>query len=422
MSIQMATHGDEEEGMLNNLSNLIVLGVVAILSSCAWAVEYYVDNKTGDDVNDGRTPAHAFRTLRKASSILSPGDVLDIAPGKIYRESLVLRNGGTATAPIVIRGNGAVLSGLEPISDGSWTGGDDGLFFSANKACWGALSPRVVDQSGRLLTVASHRTVKSERAKTLKPGEALWNAEGVWYRARKGESPVGLGLKGYFRESGVKIEDCSHIVIERLVVERFSNDGFNVHGSCHDLTFRQIEARWNGDDGFSVHEDVEACVRGGSFHHNGDGIADVHRSRTSYCDVTVEDNESFGVGFYGGIRCLRDSIVRNNGGNQIQIYRDKDHGNRPEDLSPLYDPVVCLDNVRVEGGRRATVGLLVGAGATVCAEGCVFCGVDIGLRLDGGRTRIRKTCVSDCRKKMVFQERDAILDGEPETAEGGPLQ
>jgi len=381
--------------------------------TCTGAVEYHVNNETGNDGNDGQSAARAFRTLAKATSVLCPGDTLVIAPGETYRESLVLRRSGTAAAPITIRGNGAVLSGLEPIPDESWTDCGDGIFFSANKACWGALVPRVVDRNGQIITVASHRSVKSERSKTLKSGEAIWNAEGVWYRVRQGESPVGAGLRGYFRESGVKIENCSHVVIERLTAEHFANDGFNVHGACHDLTFRQIEARWNGDDGFSVHEDGETLVCGGYFHNNGDGIADVHRSRTFYCDVRVEENEAFGIGFYGGMHSLRDAVVRHNGGNQVQVYRDADHGNRPEGASPLYDPTVCMDNIRIEGGPTATAGLLVDDGATVCADNCAFSDADIGLRLDGGKTRIRNTRVSQCRHIPILQDKAASLDGNP---------
>ncbi len=387
----------------------------AVLASLAFAAEYHVDNRKGDDGNDGLSAGCPFKTLAKAAALLKAGDSLDIAPGEPYRESLIISKSGTAKNPITIRGNGAVLTGLEPVPDSLWQSRGGGLFFAPNKACWGALQPQLIDRYGNVLTVASHRTVKTERADTLKPGEAIWNAEGVWYRAREGESPAGKRLCGYFRESGVKIKDHSHIIVEGIVAERFANDGFNVHGSCHDLVFRNIEARWNGDDGFSVHNDVEAQVRGGYFHHNSDGIADVNASQTFYCDVLVEDNFQFGIGLYGGMRVLRDSTVRSNGGHQIMILSDGDHRGHAWGESPMFKPKAHLVNVKVDGGSKATSALFVDRGATVSAVGCEFGNAEVGLRLNGGETHVVRSRIVACRKARVAKKKEASLSGIGET-------
>lgn len=320
----------------------IILAIVA-----AVGLEYYADPVRGDDGHDGRTAARAFRTLRRATAALKAGDVLNLATGAVFRESLMLPDGGTAAAPIVIRGNGAVITGLEQIPDGEWIDQGRGIYHHPNATCWGALQPRIIDRGGRDITVATGRRVTRDPA-TLKPGEAIWNTKGIWYRAEDGRTPTGL--MGTFRESGVKATGQSHVVVEGLVAERFANDGFNIHGSSHDLVFRNIEARGNGDDGFSVHEDSETQVRGGWFHHNADGIADVHASQTSYSEVLVESNELFGVGFYGGLRMMRDSIIRGNGGKEVIVVRDADHGQRQ---SKMYAPRVYFRNVKVEGGSSA---------------------------------------------------------------------
>lgn len=387
-----------------------VLAVVA-MASLAPAVQYHVDNRKGNDGNDGLSADRPFRTLARATSLLKAGDVLDVAPGEPYRESLIISTSGTAKNPIVIRGHGAVLTGLEAVPDSAWQDRGEGLFFASNKACWGALQPQLVDRRGKILTVASYRTVKPDRAKMLKPGEALWNADGVYYRAPKGASPVGQGFCGYFRESGVKIASRSHITIEGIVAERFANDGFNVHGSCHDLVFRDIEARWNGDDGFSVHDDVEAQVRGGRFHHNSDGIADVNASQTFYSDVLAEDNVSFGVGFYGGLRVMRDSVVRNNGGNQIMVLPDGDHDGHKWGASPMFNPKVHLVNVKVDGGAKAAAALFVGTDATVSIVDGEFRNADVGFRLNGGVTHAVRSRVTGCRKARIVREKRAVLTG-----------
>jgi hypothetical protein len=394
------------------MKKMMVVAAVAAVASLAFAAEYHVDNRKGDDGNDGLSVGRPFKTLAKATSVLRAGDVLNIVPGEPYRESLVMRTSGTAKAPIVIRGNGAMLTGLEPVPDSLWQDRGGGLFFAQNKACWGALQPQLLDRDGNVLTVASHHTVKTERANTLKPGEAIWNAEGVWYHAREGESPAGKGLCGYFRESGVKIKDHSHIIVEGIVAERFANDGFNVHGSCHDLVFRNIEARWNGDDGFSVHNDVEAQVRNGYFHHNSDGIADVNASQTFYSDVLVEDNFSFGIGFYGGMRVLRDSTVRNNGGCQIMVVTDGGHKGHTWGESPMFKPKAHLVNVKVDGGPNATSALFVGPGATVSVVDCEFRNAEVGLVLRGGETHAVRSRIAACRKARVEKTKKAVLSGD----------
>ncbi len=386
---------------------LLLLSALAALPAAG--VDYYVDNQAGDDSADGLVKGRAFRTLAKATARLRPGDTLHVAPSAVYRESLVLRQSGTAKMPITVKGNGAVISGLAPIPDESWIAKGVGLYHSPNKACWGALVPRVIDRDGREVTVASGRATR-KRPEDLKAGEAVWNAEGIWYRSPDGTSPAGRGLSGYFRDSGVKIVRQSHIVVEGIVAERFANDGFNIHGDCHDLVFRDIEGRFNGDEGFSAHETAETSVCGGWFHHNGDGIADVHASETRYTDVTVEENESFGVGFHGGVHSMRDSIVRNNGGYQIVIRRDGDHSAAAD--SPLHSPRTHFRHVKVAGGSRASTGFLVCVDSQVYMADCAIRDVDVALRLDGGKTCVERTIVDGCRRETVQRAEGAELIGE----------
>lgn len=310
---------------------------------------YYVDNRTGDDANDGRSREHALRTLARAARMLGPGDVLEIAPGEPYRESLVIDSDGTAERPVVIHGNGAVITGLEPIPNDSWKPVGDGVWFSANDACWGSLKPRLVDGAGREV-------------------EFKWDKAGVTCRTSDGQRPKDL--YGYFRESGVKIEDHSNIVVENITAERFANDGFNIHGTCSNIVFRNIEARWNGDDGFSVHERSQTSVRGGRFHCNGDGIADVHISQTSYEDVVVESNETFGVGFQGGVRAMRNMVVRDNGGVPIEIKQNRVRLKGLDPSDPLNRATVRLENVKASGGTGDPI--RVEKGCEVKAVNCNF--------------------------------------------------
>lgn len=96
-----------------------VLLAVAFLGSAflaspnsAPASTYFVKT-TGNDADDGRTPATAFKTVLRAAQALDHGDGVVIAPGT-YRESVFLAERfGKAAAPIKITGDesGALTAG-----------------------------------------------------------------------------------------------------------------------------------------------------------------------------------------------------------------------------------------------------------------------------------------------------------------------
>ncbi|HEX5809324.1 MAG TPA: right-handed parallel beta-helix repeat-containing protein, partial [Anaerolineales bacterium] len=69
-------------------------------------IVYYVST-TGKDTNAG-TNAAPFRTFAKAVSVLKPSDTLQVLPGT-YTESLRMTASGTASAPISVIGNGAIV-------------------------------------------------------------------------------------------------------------------------------------------------------------------------------------------------------------------------------------------------------------------------------------------------------------------------
>lgn len=92
------------------LSLIIALAVAfgGSISASAAGNVYYV-SATGRDTNPG-TSAAPFKTFAKAVSALKPGDTLQVVPGTYY-EPLNLKPTtlGTASAPINVIGNGAIV-------------------------------------------------------------------------------------------------------------------------------------------------------------------------------------------------------------------------------------------------------------------------------------------------------------------------
>ncbi len=367
----------------------VAAAALAFLPALAFATQYHVDSKAGNDANDGLSAETAFRSLERATKCLKAGDVLSLSSGSVFSESLVVWASGTAERPIVVRGNGAIVSGLHPIDAEKWESKGSDLWFQASDRYWGALRPRVfIDDE--MISVSAN-------PKDLKPRTAVWRKEGIYFCAESGKSPRDYALLGGIgrsksEHSGVIIDGKSYITVENLVAQHFPNDGFNVHGTCRGLVFQNIVARHNGDDGFSIHDDVCATVVGLHSHHNDYGIQDVGFSQTIVTGAILEENRLCGFDEHDGIRVLRDSVVRANGQRQIGMHSSK--GTDKTVPPPMRFVSACLENVKVEGGGEDA--LFVEDDVTLVAKKCTFSGPKVGLALTGGRVHMTECSVANC--------------------------
>jgi len=372
----------EVQRMKRYVAIVLLLGM-----STAWGKTVYVNNLHGNDRNNGLSPRQAVATVERAVHLLRTSDTLSLADtGRAYREPILLRNlGGTPEKPLVIEGNGAVITGLKPIRPSEWQMKSPGVhFFPAVR--FGALLPFLVE--------AGKRIPESPRLESLKEETFFWAPDGVYFRPAAGKSIQEYALEGTLVVSGLEIVDSSYIVCRNLISEYNSNDGFNIHGDCRGLRFDNIVGRNNGDDGFSIHETGDTQVFNGYFHHNQYGMEDVNASQSSYHGVRVEQNK-IGAHFAGGCHSLIDCVFRDNAEDQIFI-----NGNRPAHLigyqfNPLCDATCQLKYVTATGG---VTGLHVGQGARVAAEHCLFSDTGIGVAVDrGGNCHLTASRVLDCR-------------------------
>ena len=370
--------------------------MVALVVSGASAIEYYADSESGCDSNNGLSKECAFKTLDRASRCLKAGDTLHLKAGALFPESLVMRSSGTILKPIRVKGNGAIISGLERVPDGSWIDKGEGLWCSTNGMFWGACRPRVLDSSRRMISLeVSSSAFKNPTL--LKPGEAVWNKEGIWFRCDAGRRPQEYGLSGYYRVSGVVGADKHNWIVEDLVAEHFTNDGVNLHGCCRGMFFINIETRQNGDDGFSIHEDVLACVHNLRTWGNDYGVSDISWSQSVFCGVIAASNRICGLDFHGGMRIVRSGKVGSNGGNQISVTTSAVRKSA-SDPNPMLRASVYLEDVHVNGGNGAA--LLTNPGCTVTAANCSFVGTKTGLNLRGGRIHFENSKIHNCPKQV----------------------
>ena len=87
------------------------------------ATNYYVAVSYGDDTNNGLSINGPFKTIGKAASVMSSGDICYIRQGR-YHETISIDNlDGTSSAPVIFTNYNServVIGGTIPITS-TWT-------------------------------------------------------------------------------------------------------------------------------------------------------------------------------------------------------------------------------------------------------------------------------------------------------------
>ena len=393
-------------------TQLVTVCLCLLAIPAASAATWHVNNVTGKATHDGSAPDRAFARIARAIAKVQAGDTVVLAnTGRPYHEGLRLGGKrGEPGRPIVIEGNGSVISGYRAIPPTAWKAQADGLYVFTD------IGDGIRRQLGNrrryhLLPWLrdGDRMMPRVRPKRLGRGEAYWwTAKELVLRPAEGKTPGDYRLSMTTLKSVVTIANSHYIVVRDLVCEGASNDGFNIHGDCQGMFFENIEGRYNGDDGFSIHEDISAVVRGGWFHHNTYGVQDVNASRSVYFGVLTEHNRSAGLSFHGGVHLVADSVSRDNP-LQIQVTgAGARHIGLPEtNLSTA--GLTVLKNVLAQGGET---GLLVRRGGRAMASNCVFEKSAVGVSIEADSACHLAHCViADCRRaELVNAAKQVELD------------
>lgn len=336
--------------------NRKTVSLLLIVSTALWlpAAEWFVDNRAGDDANDGSRAEAAKKSFSAVTKLLKPGDTLQIVnTGIPYAEALLLRgNFGLNGKPLTVEGNGAVITGLVQLDPKKWTVKDNGFFYPVGKH----------PSNWRLYLYSSGKRLPGCAAPAdCTPGSFARSEDGLFFRPEEGRTPADYLLEANLRDSGVQILSGKNITVRNLISEHNGNDGFNMHGSCHGLRFENIVGRWNGDDGFSIHEDGEAYVAGAEFHDNSYGIEDINLTRTTYSGVRIYGNRT-GVHFSGGTHALIECDFHDNAVSlRVDAGRTASYLPEPREAS-AFRGECFVKNTRIAGDRD---GLTVTSRSTV---------------------------------------------------------
>ncbi|MGI5818302.1 MAG: right-handed parallel beta-helix repeat-containing protein [Armatimonadota bacterium] len=376
----------------------LLLATALLAASPLIAETYTVDGARGDDANDGI--AAPFATIARGAQALGPGDTLRIVPmAEPYRESLVLARHGLRGAPIIIEGGGATLTGADPAPVEGWSEAD---------GIWRV--PLAAHDRMKVFGDERHY-FRGAGPDDLEPEQWQW-ADGVFYfRPAEGKTPEEYDLRlAVHRASGVITTGAGMIIVRDLTCINFWNDGFNLHGGTGPIWFENIIGNWNGDEGFSAHENTEAYVHGGEFSHNyWHGINDIIFTRTHFVDVVCRGNRSKGVRFNGGIHSLTDCEVSGSPIN-IELLRASRSSFPRADQHPLDRSLTNLRNVTVRSAEDE-IGVFVGPNSEAVIEHCLLDGgapvIDVQ---PGGKAFVANSVLIGSAERAIVSAGEYVAD------------
>lgn len=242
----------------------------------AGAAVVFVDNRSGSDAADGLFPrsmslqSGPVRSIRRALELAQHGDTIELTKNaQPYYEGLPLmgiRHSGSPDEPFVVRGNGAILSGLRALPPAGWQPvGQDTRLWQLSFTRKGYY---VLLRNGALVPEFRPQT-SSEVLDSLPEGNWLSWRGGFYYRSDSGTPPAKETFAHAGGETGISLYRTSNVWIRDLVVQHFRVDGFHAHDLCQGIALENVEFRQNGRAGLVVTGNCQVDLVGSRISENG---------------------------------------------------------------------------------------------------------------------------------------------------------
>ncbi len=322
-------------------------GLLANVTGSLPVQTYYLDPVNGNDVNDGRSPLSAWKTMAKVSATnFQPGDIVD-GQGNTFFERLAPVSSGASGQPIIFKN--FTLDGTVSFDD-QWT------FFPADTY---SSSKSWVQYSGEIYRKETARLpygffedgIRLTPVLTSAPNDALLLGRGqftgnnnyLYYRASDGKTPVEHTIRVTRRDlptlpGGLYVSGLHDLQFENVTVKNWDRNilppaGVVVVHSDH-VAFKKFIVTSNFtamdiDGSTYISIDVDSVisdnlvsgvmVEGDSAHIDLTGEYSRNGRALHYDGVNLKyspDGDGIGVGGNGGIMSditIHDATVSGNG-------------------------------------------------------------------------------------------------------------
>lgn len=272
----------------------------------AGAAVYHVDASRGSDLNPG-TDAEPFKTVRRASEVLEPGDTARIHEGE-YHEQIVGGKSGREGAPIVYEGvdpDKVILKGSVLVKDWVRTG-----------TSWIKQGLAPVTPENAFVMVDERRLLKRvDRVEALFPGSFFLSRDGVyvirlWRDADPNTShSVEVYEYDFAFNSGDRWNGTAKrwIVLRTMTLEKYgtyavSTDAHHPQANSH-WELDRLKVRYNHAEGIFYCLD-DWYVHDCEFVRNGGHGCQLNGARVRFVRNVSSENEWFGPSGDGGCGVL----------------------------------------------------------------------------------------------------------------------
>jgi hypothetical protein len=307
------------------------------------------------------------RTIAEGLAALKAGDVLRLAPGE-YRESIVLETSG-----VTIEGQGAVLTGLDPL--------DKAAFEPRGPEVYRIKLPALA--AGQPRVVLDGLTMDAESLlEEMHDGEFVWARDVLYLHLPHGKEWGKVDVRLRVRRDGVVVRNASNVTIRNLTAEHWEGDAFRVEGRAEGVRLENCEGRLAaGGESRGLHVRDAATVAATScrFRRNTMGAHAIHRSRSVFAGCVFEENANVGARVNGAEHAFEDVVFRGNGAADlmaISLPPDSANGGGP--------CAVRVERALFAGGRGPGLWVSLGEhGGGAVVRDSVF-SKDVALSVRGG--------------------------------------
>jgi len=230
----------------------------------ARAANYYVSSSSGNDANNGTSPATAWKTFSAAGNHInagsfSPGDVISLKRGDVWNEQLIPPSSGASGNPIQFDayGTGAVpmitAAVAIPLTTGSWTY-VSGNVWKANAAIPTAMAGANTVDMVQFGSVYGRHQAYGSGCTTSIVGKYDWCLvyPTLYVFSGNGSTPPSTtyaadgSMTAYVDSSGgsplISVAGKSWLTFQHIKVQGFSYMGVSVTGNSDNLVFANMES------------------------------------------------------------------------------------------------------------------------------------------------------------------------------------
>ncbi|MFH1304649.1 MAG: right-handed parallel beta-helix repeat-containing protein [Planctomycetota bacterium] len=218
----------------------------------------YVDNRTGNNSLNGRSPKieggknGPVKTIQRALDYARQGDKIILTRNETpYYESLTLagrRFSGIGEEKFTILGNGAIISGAIIIPMNGWRDLENGLW-KVTPFRKGYFNLYLDGKSLPEYQAAEGQPVNLDE---IPSGKWAVHQGAIYYRGLKNQLPPTESFALAGKSVGLSLIDVEGVSISDVTFENFRQDGINIHDRCKDVVLEKVTCTGNGRCGLSV--------------------------------------------------------------------------------------------------------------------------------------------------------------------------